>query len=59
MALARLTDEQVEELKDLIDTEIDCLEDMMTRLDDGDPAHVESAHRVDVLADILEELEIA
>ena len=61
MAVVRLTEKQADELKDLIDTEINRIEDWVSGsgLDDFDADRIEASHRIDVLADILEELEVS
>ena len=61
MPTIELTDEQAEELRDVLQREIDgtseSISDDMLRL--IDPEYIERKHRRSVLSDILELLEIA
>jgi hypothetical protein len=61
MPTIELTDEQAEELRDVLQREIDCVSesfsDDLLRL--IDPDYIERQHRKSVLSDILELLEIA
>jgi hypothetical protein len=58
MPQIELTDEQVDELRDLLESEIQFITDT-TADDEANPDAIQARHRGDLYADILELLEIA
>ncbi len=54
-----LTDEQAEELKDVLRLEIEDTEEEMKVYSEGDADYISYRHHRDTLSDILELLEIA
>jgi hypothetical protein len=57
MKTIELTDEQAEELRDVVADEIDYIRDVYE--DDQNAEAIQQRHRIPVLSDILELLEIA
>jgi hypothetical protein len=58
MPTIELTDEQAEELRDLLESEIQYVADVYAD-DEANPDAVQEQHRASVLSDILHLLEIA
>lgn len=59
MKTIELTEEQAEELREVLALEIDDANDELSRCDEGDADYISYRHYRDTLSDILQLLEIA